>query len=335
MSLPLQFKNCLSLPVIVAPMFLASGPELVVACCKAGVVGTFPALNQRSSAGLDQWLTEINTDLTLHEKQSGKKAAPYGVNLVVHKSNARLFDDLAICIKHKAPLIITSLGVVQEVIDAIHAYGGLVFHDVVNIRFAKKAASMGADGLIAVATGAGGHAGDWSPFALVNEIRQFYNKTVVLAGSLSNGSDIAAAQVMGADLAYMGTRFIATLEASVQEQYKQQLLQSSAADIVYTPVISGVPANFIRQSIVAAGIDLDRADTPAHLDFGAEMDAANSDGETSQAKPWKDIWSAGQGIGSIDDLPASKDLIARLIGEYKQALEQQQEKTLLLTGENS
>lgn len=332
MSLPPLFENRLSLPVVAAPMFLASSPKLLLECCKAGIVGTFPSLNQRSSEGFDQWLTEINEGLALYEQQTGDKPAPYGVNLIVHKSNARLHADLAICVKHRVPLIITSLGVVPEVIDAVHAYGGIIFHDVVNIRFSKKAAAAGVDGLIAVATGAGGHAGDWSPFALVNEIRQFFDKTILLSGCLSTGSDIAAAQMMGADLAYMGTRFIGTQECPVQQEYKQQLLESSAVDIVYTPAISGVHASFIRQSIEAAGLDLARIEIPENVDFGAELTEANSDVETSEAKPWKNIWSAGQGIGSIEDIPATKDLVERLINEYQSAHWQQAKRQSLLVG---
>jgi nitronate monooxygenase len=320
MSLPTLFNNRLSLPLVAAPMFLASSPELLIECCKAGIVGTFPALNQRTSEGLDAWLTEINEKLAQIEQQVGKKPAPFGVNLIVHKSNARLHQDLALCVKHQVPLIITSLGVSQEVVDTIHGYGGIVFHDVVNVRFAKKAASVGVDGLIAVAAGAGGHAGTWSPFSLINEIRQFFDKTILLSGCLSTGRDIAAAKVMGADLAYMGTRFIGTKECPVQAEYKQQLLESSAADITYTPAISGVPASFIRQSIEAAGLDIDTMQAPKYIDFGAELDDANSSEKTDKSKPWKDIWSAGQGVGSIDDLPTVDELVTRLKEEYHQVL---------------
>lgn len=332
MALPELFKDRLSIPVVAAPMFLASGPQLVIECCKAGVVGTFPALNQRSTEGLDQWLTEINAELERYEAETGKKPAPFGVNLIVHKSNPRLEADLAICVKHKVPLIITSLGAVTEVVDTIHGYGGLVFHDVINAKHAKKAASVGVDGLIAVAAGAGGHAGTWSPFALINEIRQFFDKTVLLSGCQSSGSDIAAAQMMGADLAYMGTRFIGTRECQVQEEYKQQLTESSAADIVYTPAISGVHASFIRQSIERAGLDLATLKKPDHVDFGAELDEANSGEKTDKAKPWKEVWSAGQGVGSINDVPTAAELIERLKGEYRDAHAVQQEKVALLAG---
>ena len=319
MSLPTQFENRLKLPLVVAPMFLASGTQLVTECCKAGVVGTFPALNQRSSEGFEEWLIEIKAELARIEQTSEQKPAPYGVNLIVHKSNPRLAADLALCVKHEVPLVITSLGADSSVVDTIHSYGGLVFHDVVNARHAKKAASVGVDGLIAVAAGAGGHAGTWSPFALVNEIRQFFDKTVLLAGSLSSGSDIAAAQMMGADLAYMGTRFINTQECMVQEEYKQQISAATAGDIVYTPAISGVNANFIRQSIVAAGLDLENLEAPKTIDFGLELDEANSDEKSSKAKAWKDIWSAGQGVGSIDEVLSTADLVSQLHAQYQAA----------------
>ena len=297
--------------------------------CKAGIVGTFPALNQRSSEGLDGWLTEINAELDRFEKDTGKVAAPYGVNLIVHKSNPRLEADLEICIKHKVPLIITSLGAVSRVVDAVHSYGGIVFHDVVNSRHAKKAASVGVDGLIAVAAGAGGHAGTWNPFALVNEIRQFFDKTILLSGCLSTGSDISSALMMGADLAYVGTRLLGTEESQVQAAYKQQLLETSAKDIVYTPAISGVNANFIQQSIEAAGLDINNLTTPDHIDFGAELDdarEAGQEGAQSKAKPWKDIWSAGQGVGSIDSIPTVKDLVRTLRSEFDLAQQKHAQK---------
>jgi len=330
MALPELFKNRLSLPVVAAPMFLASGPELVIECCKAGIVGTFPSLNQRSTEGFDQWLTEIQAALVEFEAETGKKAAPFGVNLIVHKSNPRLQDDLAVCIKHKVPLIITSLGAASELIDAVHGYGGIVFHDVINIRHAKKAASAGVDGLIAVCAGAGGHAGTLSPFALVNEIRSFFDKTILLAGSISNGNDVAAAQMMGADLAYMGTRFIGTQESQVSTAYKTMLAETAAADIIYTDAISGVNANFIRPSIEAAGMDIKTMEAPKHIDFGSELEEA-MEGSGEKAKPWKDIWSAGHGIGSINDAPSSEDLIDRLKNEYKQAHQDQQDKLNLLS----
>ncbi|MBN59703.1 NAD(P)H-dependent flavin oxidoreductase [Thalassolituus sp. UBA3500] len=319
MSLPDSLRPGLKLPVVVAPMFLASGPSLVTECCKAGVIGTFPALNQRSSEGLDQWLTEIRADLDAHAEQTGEPAAAFGVNLVVHKSNARLQQDLEIIVKHKVPLVITSLGAVQDVVDAVHSYGGVVFHDVVNTRFARKAASVGVDGLIAVCGGAGGHAGDWNPFALINELKQFFDKTILLAGSLSTGRDVATAKMMGADMAYMGTRFIGTQECQVQPEYKEMLTTSSAGDIVYTPKISGVNASFLKPSLDTHDIDLATHQKPDHVDFGAELDTEKMAQATS-AKPWKDLWSAGHGVGSIADVPTTAELVARLKAEYQNAV---------------
>lgn len=328
MSLPDSLRPGLKLPLVVAPMFLASGPALVTACCKAGVIGTFPALNQRSSEGLDQWLTDIRFDLDNFEQTTGTKPASFGVNLIVHKSNARLQEDLKIIVKHKVPLVITSLGAVQDVVDAVHSYGGVVFHDVVNTRFARKAASVGVDGLIAVAGGAGGHAGDWNPFALVNELCQFFDKTILLAGSLSTGRNIAAARMMGADMAYMGTRFIGTQECQVQPEYKDMLTTTSAGDIVYTPKISGVNASFLKPSLDDHGIDLNTHQKPDHVDFGAELDVDEAAKVSTQAKPWKDLWSAGHGVGSISDVPPAAELIARLCNEYTSAINNMKENQL-------
>lgn len=320
MSLPALFKDRLRLPVVAAPMFLTSGPELVIECCKAGIVGTFPALNQRSSEGFEGWLIEIKTALAEHAEATGSEPAPFGVNLIVHKSNPRLQADLALCVKHQVPLIITSLGAVAELIETVHGYGGVVFHDVVNARHAAKAAQAGADGLIAVAAGAGGHAGTTSPFALVNEIRQFFDKTVLLAGALSTGRDIAAAQMMGADLAYLGTRFINTQESLVVDEYRQMIEQTSSADIFYTPNISGVYANFLRPSIVAAGLDPEQLEPKQTIDFGEELtvDADKDQGDKAQGA-WKTVWSAGQGVGSITDSPKAAELVDRLEAEYRQA----------------
>lgn len=329
MSFPNNFSNRLRLPVVAAPMFLASGPDLVIECCKAGVVGTFPALNQRSSEGLDQWLDKIEAELASFEQETGQKAAPYGVNLIVHKSNPRLQQDLECCVKHEVPLIITSLGAVAEVVDTVHSYGGLVFHDVVNARHAKKAAGVGVDGLIAVAAGAGGHAGTLSPFALINEIRQFFDKTLLLSGCLSTGRDIAAAQMLGADMAYMGTRFLATVESQIEQDYKDMLLTSQSADVVYTPQVSGVHANFLQQSISAAGLDLETMKKPDHVDFGAEMDDATDASTVKQARPWKDIWSAGQGVGSIGTVVATATLIDELDREYREAIDSPLNKHLM------
>jgi nitronate monooxygenase len=308
--IPHQFAGTLSAPIIAAPMFLVSGPDLVVESCKGGMVGTFPALNQRTTEGYDAWLTEIQQRLGAWETETGKKAAPFGVNIVVHKTNSRVQADLAVSVRHKVPLIITSLGAAREVVEAVHSYGGLVFHDIINMKHARKAAEAGVDGLIAVAAGAGGHAGNLSPFAMVSEIRQFFPGTIILSGVMSHGSDVAAARMMGADFAYLGTRFIATNEALAQRGFKQMIVDSDATDIVYTPAISGVNANFLRASIAAAGRDPDNLT----VDHNSAM---HLEGE---AKVWKDIWSAGQGVGGIHDILPTAELCARLAAEYREAL---------------
>ncbi len=302
MPLPQQLKN-LSAPIIAAPMFLVSGPDLVVETCRAGMVGTFPALNQRTTEGYAAWLDEIRGRL-------GGDAAPFGVNLVVHKTNSRLQADLEVTVAHKVPLVITSLGAVQAVVDAIHSYGGLVFHDVINMKHARNAAKAGVDGLIAVAAGAGGHAGVMSPFAMVTEIREFFPGTIILSGVMSHGSHVAAAKVMGADLAYLGTRFIATTESLAAQGFKEMIVGAHAADIVYTPAISGVAGNFLRDSIAAVGRDPDNLTVDANS-------ALHLEGE---AKVWKDIWSAGQGVGGIDDILPTAQLCARLRQEYRAAI---------------
>jgi nitronate monooxygenase len=306
MSLPDVFKNRLKIPTIAAPMFLTSGPDLVLAVCRSGIVGTFPALNQRTSQGYELWLQEIVDGLNIQD--GGDTPAPFGINLIVHKSNPRLHEDLSLTVKHKVPLVITSLGAVADVIDAVHSYGGLVFHDVTNMRHAEKAIQAGVDGIIAVCTGAGGHAGTLSPFALVSEIAEIFSGTIVLSGAMSTGRHIAAARMLGADMAYLGTRFIATKESLVSQAQKQMLLDSTAADIVYTARISGVAANFLRPSLAAAGIDLDGPDSHSKLDL------------TNEGKVWKTLWSAGQGVGSIRDVPAARELCARLIDEYHVAI---------------
>ena len=310
MSLPVQLEQCLRLPVVAAPMFLISNPQLVLACCANGVVGSFPALNQRESSGFKAWLEEIEAGLA-----SLKNPAPYAVNLIVHNSNPRLQADLAICIGHKVPIVITSLGAVKEVVDAVHSYGGLVFHDVTTRRHAEKAAEAGVDGLIAVAAGAGGHAGTWSPFALVAEIRQFFDKTVLLAGCLNHGHEILAAQVIGADLAYLGTRFIATQESHAPDEYKQMVLTSRAVDIVHTAAVSGVPASFMRQSLENAGFDLATLQAKSESSTGTRLKPLND-----EAKAWKTVWSAGQGVGDINDVPTTQQLITRLDTEYREAI---------------
>lgn len=313
MSIPESFQGRLRLPLISAPMFLVSGPELVIEACKAGVVGTFPALNERSSEGFESWLVQIREALDAFEAQTGKKAAPFGVNLIVHHTNPRVQADLELCIKHKVPLIITSLGAVKDLVDAVHGYGGLVFHDVINIRHAKKAAAAGVDGLIAVCNGAGGHAGTLNPFALLAEIRRFYQGTIILSGSMSTGQDVATAQMMGADLAYMGTRFINTQESRANPEYKQMIVESSAADITYTPKISGIWANFLKPSLEKAGLDPDSGEKKK-VDLGEELQAPEGG-----ASAWKSIWSAGQGVGSIDDAPPVAALVERLQDEYRDA----------------
>ncbi len=307
MSLPALLQQRLRLPVVAAPMFLVSNPQLVLACCNSGIVGSFPALNQRDSSGFRAWLEEIQAGLN-------SDAAPYAVNLIVHHSNPRLQDDLAICVEKRVPIIITSLGAVKEVVDAVHSYGGLVFHDVTTRRHAEKAAEAGVDGLIAVAAGAGGHAGTWSPFALIAEIRQFFDKTLLLAGCLNRGHEILAAQLLGADLAYLGTRFIATQESHAGEAYKQMLLDAKAADIIHTPAVSGIPASFMRQSLQAAGYDLQRLQDKGEVNYGEKLRPVSD-----EAKAWKTVWSAGQGVGDINDLPSVAELVARLDAEYRAA----------------
>ncbi|WLG44441.1 nitronate monooxygenase family protein [Pseudomonas sp. FP1740] len=311
MSLPALLEQRLRLPVVAAPMFLISNPELVLACCRNGVVGSFPALNQRESSGFKAWLEEIEAGLATLENP-----APYAVNLIVHHSNPRLQADLAICIEHKVPIVITSLGAVKEVVDAVHSYGGLVFHDVTTRRHAEKAVEAGVDGLIAVAAGAGGHAGTWSPFSLIAEIRQFFDKTLLLAGCLNHGHEILAAQLLGADLAYFGTRFIGTTESHAPDAYKEMLLTARAADIVHTPAVSGVPASFMRQSLEAAGFDMAALQSKGEVDFGSKLKPLND-----EAKAWKTVWSAGQGVGEIEDLPSVDQLVERLGTEYRKALE--------------
>lgn len=294
----------LRLPAIAAPMFLTSGPDLVVETCKAGAIGAFPALNQRSSEGFRDWVQEIKARLA-----DAPGAAPFGVNLIVHKSNPRVEADLAICIEEKVPLVITSLGAVKDLVDAVHGYGGVVFHDVINARHGRSAARAGVDGLIAVCAGAGGHAGVTNPFALITELRSFFAGTLVLAGAINTGAQVAAARLAGADLAYMGTRFLATRESLVSEAQKQMVVESEAADVVYTPSISGINASFLRASIAAAGLDPDALPPPGDLDMANE------------ARAWKDIWSAGQGVGGITDIPHAGDLVARLIAEYRTAMQ--------------
>ncbi len=315
MSTKPSFIKDLSLPAIAAPLFLISGPKLVIECCKNGIVGTFPALNQRTSEGFEEWLIEIKAALQEFEETTGKKAAPFGVNLIVHPTNPRLEADVKLCIKHKVPVIITSLGAVSMVVDAIHSYGGLVFHDIIKKRHAEKASEAGVDGLILVAAGAGGHAGTINPMTLVAEIKKFFKKTIILSGCISTGRDIASALQMGADMAYMGTRFINTDEAKAPEEYKQMIIEAGASDVVYTASISGVHANFLGQSLKAAGITEEDLKKDKKIDFGKELD--------TEAKAWKTIWSAGQGSALIKDSVPVTELVTNLKSEFKSAIEEQ------------
>jgi len=313
-SKPLFIED-LSLPVIAAPMFLISGPKLVVECCKNGIVGTFPALNQRTSEGFEEWLIEIKSELEKFEKETGKKPAPFGVNLIVHQTNPRLEADIKLCVKHKVPIIITSLGAVSMVINAIHSYGGLVFHDIIKKRHAEKAQEAGVDGLILVAAGAGGHAGTINPMSLVAEIKKFFHKTIILSGCMSTGRDIASALQMGADLAYMGTRFINTDEGKAPDEYKKMIIDAGASDVIYTAAISGVHANFLGASLKAAGLTEEDLRKNTKIDFGKELD--------TEAKAWKSIWSAGQGSTTITNSLPVAELVDNLKSEFKVAIEEQ------------
>jgi len=316
-----SFINELNLPVVAAPMFLISGPQLVIECCKKGIVGTFPALNQRTTEGFESWVIEIKDALSAFEKETGKKAAPFGVNLIVHPTNPRVMPDLEICIKHEVPLIITSLGAVSDLVNAVHAYGGLVFHDIIKRRHAEKAAEAGVDGLILVAAGAGGHGGTLNPMALINEIKTFFTKTILLSGCISTGNDIASALQMGADLAYMGTRFINVKESLADPGYQKMIIDSKAEDIIYTASVSGVNANFLKPSLEAMGITEEMWKQTKKIDFGSDLDSAQA-----EAKAWKTIWSAGQGVTSINNIESVGELVVQLQSEFKSAVEEQLEK---------
>ncbi|WP_432346664.1 nitronate monooxygenase family protein [Shinella yambaruensis] len=313
MALPAILKDKLRLPVIGAPLFIVSHPALTLAQCKAGVIGAFPALNARPESQLDEWLAEITEGLAAHDaKNPGRAAAPFAVNQIVHRSNKRLEHDLMMCVKYKVPVVISSLGAVPEVNAAIHSYGGIVLHDVINNRHANSAIRKGADGLIAVAAGAGGHAGTLSPFALVQEIREWFDGPLLLSGAIATGGAILAAEAMGADMAYIGSPFIATNEARASEAYKQTIVDSASADIVYSNYFTGIHGNYLKPSIAAAGLDPDHlpeAD-PSKMDF---------DKATTGAKAWKDIWGCGQGIGAIKAVAPVEDLVARLDREYHAA----------------
>ncbi|TDR31515.1 NAD(P)H-dependent flavin oxidoreductase [Hydromonas duriensis] len=312
MSLPALLQH-LRLPIICSPMFIVSNPSLVAEQCKAGVVGSFPALNARGDGALDSWLRTLKAELAA-DKAAGGHPAPFAVNQIVHGSNNRLAEDIKICLEHQVPIFITSLQVPpKELVDGAHAYGGIVLHDVTNVHHAKKALAAGVDGLILVATGAGGHAGTINPFALVGEIRQFYDGLVVLAGAIATGDAVLGAQAMGADLAYMGTRFICTTEANADAAYKQGIIDAVSTDVIYTNLFTGVHGNYLRQSIVAAGLDPDNLPTAdkSKMNFGS--------GGNSAAKAWKDIWGVGQGVGVIDDAPSTAELVNHLEAEYKAA----------------
>ncbi|WNJ91683.1 nitronate monooxygenase family protein [Bosea sp. 685] len=311
MALPASLADTLSLPVIGSPMFIVSGPELVIAQCLNGVVGSFPALNARPAEQLDVWITRIKTELAAAKAADpARKIAPFAVNQIVHASNDRLMHDMEVCVRHEVPIIITSLRAPNEVVEAAHSYGGLVFHDVTTIRHAQKALEAGVDGLILVCAGAGGHAGTLSPFALVGEVRRFFDGPIILSGAIATGQAILATQAMGADLAYIGTRFIATEEGNAAQGYKEMIVEAAAADIVYTPFFTGVPGNYLKPSIAAQGLDPDdlpRADK-SKMSFGS-----------GTAKAWRDIWGSGQGVGLIDDAPSAATVIERLKTEYEQA----------------
>lgn len=303
MALPNSLEGRLSLPVVAAPMFLVSGLELVKAACAEGVLGTFPALNARTTGELDGWLGQLS-----------EAGALYGVNLVVHRTNPRVAADLEVLARHKVPVVITSLGAASEVVQRVHGWGGVVFHDVTNSHHAKKAADAGVDGIIAVPAGAGGHAGTIHPFALLAEIRSFFPGTLLLGGCINTGAEVLAALTLGADLAYMGTRFIATKESNAGDAYRQMVVDSRAGDIVHTPAVSGVPANFMRASLERAGYDMEKLLRPGEVDYGNKLKAADD-----EAKAWKTVWSAGHGVGGIRDVPTVKDLVARLRAEFAEA----------------
>ena len=312
MSVPQSLDGRLSLPAIGAPLFIISNPDLVIAQCKAGVVGSFPALNARPAEKLEEWLARITEELASHDARSpGMPSAPFAVNQIVHRTNARLEHDLALCVKYKVPVVITSLGAREDVNRAVHSYGGIVLHDVINDRFARKAVEKGADGLIAVAAGAGGHAGRLSPFAFVSELRQWWQGPLVLSGAIATGQAILAAQIMGADLAYIGSAFIATEEANAHPDYKRMIVESGPEDIVYTDLFTGVHGNYLRQSLVRAGLDPDKlpASDPSKMDFSE-----------NRVRPWRDIWGAGQGVGAVKAVVPAAELIARLKREYLAAV---------------
>ena len=329
MALPPILRDRLRLPVIASPLFIISNPDLVIAQCKAGIVGSFPSLNARPLSQLDEWLARITEELAAWDKANpDMPSAPFAVNQIVHKTNNRLEDDIAMCVKYKVPLVITSLGAREDVNQAIHSYGGITLHDVITDRFARKAIEKGADGLIPVAAGAGGHAGTLSPFALIQEIRQWFDGPVALSGSIASGRSILAAQAMGADLAYVGSAFIATKEANAVEGYKQMIVDSKADDILYSNLFTGVHGNYLRPSVIKAGLDPDNLpeSDPSKMNFGS--------GGNQEAKAWRDIWGCGQGIGAIDNVLTAGELIAKFAAEYEQAKAELAAKTALTAGKH-
>jgi nitronate monooxygenase len=314
MAIPASLANQLSIPVIGSPLFIISNPDLVLAQCKAGVIGSFPSLNARPIEQLDEWLSQLNEELSkARAANPAAKIAPYAVNLIVHKSNNRIDEDLALCVKHRVPMVITSLGARPEVNQAIQSYGGIVLHDIINIVFAHKALEKGADGLIAVCTGAGGHAGVMSPFALISEIREFFDGPLALSGAISNGRQVLAAQAMGADFAYIGSAFIATHEARAVDGYKDMIVASAAKDIVYSSLFTGVHGNYLAPSIAKAGMD------PNNLPDGDKATMSFQSGEGSKAKAWKDVWGAGQGVGGVKARMGAGEYVAQLKRDYDEA----------------
>ena len=314
MAIPKHIKDNISMPVIGAPLFLVSGPDLVIAQCKAGIIGSFPALNARPQHVLEEWIIRIKTELAEFQEQNPEaKVAPFAVNQICHGSNDRLMQDMETCVKHEVPIIITSLRPPSEVVEAAHSYGGLVFHDVISVRHAQKAAEQGVDGLILVCAGAGGHAGTLSPFALVREVKQWFDGTVILSGSIGDGHSVASAIALGADFAYLGTRFIATEEANAEPEYKKMLEESAAKDIVYSSLFTGVLGNYLKPSIENAGMD------PENLPDADKTSMNFGSGGNTDSKAWKDIWGSGQGIGGIQDSPTVSELVGRLKKEYEEA----------------
>ncbi|PHY13605.1 nitronate monooxygenase [Caulobacter sp. B11] len=327
MALPPILRDRLRLPVIASPLFIISNPDLVIAQCKAGIVGSFPSLNARPISQLDEWLHRITEELAAYDRANpDAPSAPFAVNQIVHRTNNRLEEDVEMCVKYKAPLVITSLGAREDINAAIHSYGGITMHDVINDKHAHKAIEKGADGLIPVAAGAGGHAGTLSPFALIQEIRQWFDGPVALSGSIACGRSILAAQAMGADLAYIGSAFIATQEANAQQGYKDMIVESHADDILYSNLFTGVHGNYLRPSVVKAGMDPENlpVSDPSAMNFGS--------GGNQEAKAWRDIWGCGQGIGAIDSVLTAGELVAKLAREYEDAKAELAAKTALTAG---